>query len=129
MRIMLPGPPVGKPTMTHGDRWKIRTCVAEYRLFCDRLRLKAYGKNRKQPLAGPTRLYVHCFIADTNKQFKRSGPHTQKPDASNILKAVEDALFLNDQVIYSASCVKDWANGSPERIEIEWFIEESEEAA
>jgi len=129
VKVILPGPPVGKPTMTHSDKWNTRECVLEYRAFCDRLRFKAYGKNRKQPLAGPTRLYVHCFIADTNKQFKRYGPHTIKPDASNILKAIEDALFLNDQVIYSASCEKVWANGSPERIEIAWYVEGEEESA
>jgi Holliday junction resolvase RusA-like endonuclease len=124
MKLSLLGPPVGKPTMTHSDKWRERECVLAYRAFCDRLRYKAYGKNSKQNLLGPTRLQVKCFIADTNKQFKRKGPHTQKPDASNILKAVEDALFLNDQVIYSSACVKEWANGSKERIEIEWYTEE-----
>lgn len=123
MKVILPGPIVGKPTMTSSDRWNERDCVLRYRAFCDRLRYKAYGSNRKQPLPGPTRLAVSCFIADTNKHFKRAGPHTQKPDATNILKAVEDALFLNDQVIYSAHCTKAWANGSPERIEVEWFTE------
>jgi len=120
MKYSILGKAIGKPTMTSSDRWKQRDCVMQYRAFCDLLRLKCYGKNVKQPLDGPTRLYVTCYIADTNKQFKRWGPHDQKPDASNILKAVEDALFLNDQKIYSSSCVKCWANGTPERIEVEW---------
>lgn len=122
MRVVLIGKIIGKPTMTHRDKWKDRPCILAYRAFCDRLRYKAYGKNQKQPLPGPTRLKVTCYVKDTTAK-RREGPHTVKPDLSNVVKAVEDALFLNDQQIYTTTSEKFWSNGSAERIEIEWYSE------
>ena len=125
MKVVLLEKPIGKPTQTYADKFADRPTILAYRAFCDRLRYQAYKKNQKQSLLGPTRLYVSCFVKDTTTH-RREGPHTVKPDADNILKAIADALFLNDQAIYVMSCTKLWANGSQERIEIEWFTETGE---
>jgi Holliday junction resolvase RusA-like endonuclease len=49
-------------------------------------------------------------------------PHLVKPDTSNLLKAVEDALFLHDQAIWSVTAQKYYDDGRGPRTEItiEW---------
>jgi Holliday junction resolvase RusA-like endonuclease len=114
--------PVGKPTMVRGDKWKQRPCVMEYRAFCDRLRYKAWGENKKQKLMKPTSLIVTCFFQPATPALSGQlvgEPYVKKPDSSNILKAVEDALFSNDEMIFSSTCKKYWGFSST-HITVEW---------
>jgi len=46
----------------------------------------------------------------------RGKPHTNKPDADNISKNILDALFANDQYVYSCSIEKRWDDGNGARI-------------
>ena len=108
MKIFLMMPAVGKPTMVRGDKWKERPCVLAYRAFCDALRYKAFGKNTKQKLASPAALSVTCYFR-AKEIIWDNRPHAVKPDADNILKAVSDALFSNDHMIYRTHCEKYWS--------------------
>ena len=50
----------------------------------------------------------------------KAGPHTQRPDADNILKAVCDALFVNDEMIYAKTIKKLWSDGAAPRMDVSW---------
>ena len=107
--------------MTTRDKWKDRACVLAYRAWADLLRLKAFGKNQKRLLNGPTRVRMLAFM-DSGKQH-RVGPHALKPDIDNCAKACLDALFVNDHLIYSLQAEKFWCDGGRARIEIEFWEE------
>ena len=115
--LTLYGQPMGKPRQTRSDRWKQRACVVRYRLWADELRLAA-KRTTKIRLTEPTRLDVIAYFENGTKH--RAGPHTVKPDASNVLKGIEDALFENDQMLYHSSLTKFWADGGQARVVIEW---------
>ena len=117
--VVIPGNPIGKPRQTRSDRWKQRPCVVRYRSWADQARLAAFGHpGKKLTLTGPTTLRVVAYI-DSGKQH-RVGPHTVKPDIDNIEKAVMDALFENDQMVYRSSVEKVWADGGLPRVIVEW---------
>ena len=118
MKITVPGNPIAKPRMSQRDKWKQRPCVMRYRGFADAVRLAA-KRTTKIRLTQPTWLIVKCYF-DCGKTH-RTGPHTQKPDADNVLKGISDALFENDEMVWKAWVTKLWADGSQPRVEIEWF--------
>lgn len=118
--IVIPGNPIGKPRQTRSDRWKQRPCVVRYRSWADQARLAAFGHpSKKLTLTGPTTLRVVAYL-EAPKKRHRVGPHTVKPDIDNIEKAVMDALFENDQMVYRSSVEKVWADGGLPRVIVEW---------
>jgi len=84
------------------------------------------------PIAGPVKLSFRAFFPIPQKTPKKKRaamlagdvPHTKAPDASNILKAIEDALntvaYLDDRQIsdYGESC-KRYSDRPRLEIEIE----------
>lgn len=111
------GVPIGKPRMTRADRWKKRPCVMRYRVWADLARQVVYGDlAMKARLLAPTEIVVMAYF-EPPKGKRRLGPHTQKPDGDNILKAVCDALFQNDEMIYKKTVEKYWTNGKA-RVEV-----------
>ena len=89
-----------------------------YWAFAAAVRLAA-KRTTKMTLTQPTCLIIKAYF-DWGKTH-RTGPHTLKPDSSNVLKGVEDALFENDEMIWKTETTKLWADGSVARTEIEWF--------
>jgi Holliday junction resolvase RusA-like endonuclease len=122
------GVPVAKPRQTQSDRWKQRAPVVKYRAFADDVRLAARLAEWKEEERGHYTLTVEFFLpfpksTSARRREELAGtPHTVKPDASNLLKAVEDALFIHDQAIWSVSASKryDDGNGPRTEITIEW---------
>ena len=98
--------PMGKPTMTHADKWKGREVVDRYWSFCDAVR-EAFQRVTKFYSADKIVVVSHF---KTDKKSLWGKPHTIKPDATNILKGVEDALVKNDQTISSVLSEKFWAD-------------------
>jgi len=101
--------PVAKPRMTQSDRWNKRRCVTKYWDFkdkCTALKMKI-----------PTSDAKICFWiqmpkswSKKKKSFYVGQAHLQKPDLSNLLKAVEDACYVNDSIIWHyAELKKRWA--------------------
>jgi Holliday junction resolvase RusA-like endonuclease len=96
--------PCPKPRMTRQDKWRgqkgrkpIRPRVARYRAFADECRLKI-----KQGLEGATIWFVLPMPkswSDRKRAEHNGKPHRQKPDMSNLLKALEDALYDDDSTI------------------------------
>jgi Holliday junction resolvase RusA-like endonuclease len=113
LTITVPGVPVAKPRMTRRDRWAKRAAVMRYRAFADRVRAAsaAAPAHPEKVLS----LVVIAYFAPPKSMEKeqRAGLidqlHRVKPDASNILKGVEDILWpRGDSAIADSRCVKRW---------------------
>ena len=117
--ITVPGAPCAKPRMTRRDKWQRRACVLRYRSWADHARA-LFGLSGKMTLTRPTFLYVTAYfeIPKSRKKLTASDNHTVKPDADNVLKAVCDALFENDQFVISAHVMKQWAGTEGPRTKI-----------
>lgn len=100
-------PPVPKPRMTQSDKWKKRDCVLRYRLFCDEVRLRGV----ELPPSGASITFIMPMPESwpKRKRDEMDGkPHQQKPDLSNLIKALEDAVHLDDSHIWQYSAEKAW---------------------
>ena len=106
-----PVSPVAKPRMTQRDRWKTgreaRPAVKKYRLFCDAIR--AHGVTLEP--GGQHVLFVFPMPTSWSKAKRatmRWQPHQQRPDVDNLMKALCDALFEDDSVVYDWRITKIW---------------------
>jgi Holliday junction resolvase RusA-like endonuclease len=84
--------PVAKPRMTQADKWKQRDCVLRYRAFCDEVRARMGALD----LIDTSITFGVPMPKSWSKKKKLAmcgQPHTQKPDLSNFLKSIEDALY------------------------------------
>jgi len=100
--------PVPKPRMSRRDKWHLRKCVAEYWAFRDLVKLSRV----KVPEAG-AHIVFHIPMPKSwsaKKKLEMNGqPHTQKPDLDNLIKALLDAIYGDDSVVWSISAEKRWA--------------------
>ena len=120
--IEIPGEPIGKgrPRLGRGHTYTPEKTRAWEKMAA----LEAMRQYRGNPLEGPVKLTVRAVFAIPGwwpkwKQEQAMGGwvvHTVKPDASNVLKAVEDALngivFRDDSQIASVSIDK-WYGPEP----------------
>jgi len=109
--------PCPKPRMTRSDVWKKRPCVMRYREFCDQVRAAGV----KLPECG-AQITFYLPIPESwsrTKFAKHYGePHQQRPDLSNLLKALEDAVYGEDSHIWHyAELRKIWSDAGGIRIE------------
>lgn len=92
--------------MTQRDAWEKRACVERYRTFCDELRLRGarlpYAYRAEFVLPMP-----ESWPADF-KLLMDGRPALLKPDTSNLIKALEDALVPNDEVLHCIAGSKVW---------------------
>jgi Holliday junction resolvase RusA-like endonuclease len=109
--------PCPKPRMTRADKWKKRPCVLRYREFCDQVRAAGI----KLPECGAS---VTFFLpmpeswSEAKLEQRYGTPHQQRPDLSNLLKALEDAVYGEDSVIWSyAEVRKIWSDQGSIRVE------------
>lgn len=87
-----------------------------WRAAVDRaVRLAISASQRATPLfTGPVRLHaVFTFAPPKGHEYRMDLPHTHKPDASNLLKLVEDVMeaagvFGNDSQVSAPAPVKWW---------------------
>jgi Holliday junction resolvase RusA-like endonuclease len=109
--------PVPKPRQTRSDRWKKRPCVMRYRAFADQVR--AAGVTLPSAEAD-VRFYIP--LAPSTPRHIRAAcdemPHQQRPDCDNLLKALLDAVFKDDSMVYDIRVSKFWTDG-PGYIEVE----------
>ena len=120
----VPGVPIAKPRQTQSDRWKQREPVVKYRAFADLLRLyaqKAHWRESENTLYTLILVfYLPIPKSVSLKQQKRLAGHRHpvKPDLSNLIKSVEDSLFLHDQAICAVTAEKLYDDGKGPRTEI-----------
>ncbi len=101
--------PVPKPRMTRRDKWlkPPRPAVKRYWDFANlckllKIVLPCYGAHVIFILPIPQSM-------PTKKRNELNGkPHMQRPDLSNLLKALEDAIYQEDSVIYDIHVTKLW---------------------
>lgn len=101
--------PVPKPRQTRSDKWNKRPAVMRYRAFADECRLK--GVKIKE--AGSHIIFVLPMPKSwtiIKKDKMRGTPHQQKPDTSNLIKALEDALYDDDAAIWDYRLTKVWGD-------------------
>lgn len=92
--------------MTVSDKWKQRPCVMRYRAFRDEVRFKKVFLPEQPHII----FYMPMPMSWSKKKAERMvhSPHTQKPDADNLVKALFDALFENDCHIWDFRVTKRW---------------------
>lgn len=106
--------PVPKPRMTQADRWKKRPCVSRYRAYCDLLRLRrirvphAYRFEFVLPMP--------ASWSEATKAAMDGQPHLVRPDTSNLIKAVEDALVPRDERLHTVEATKVWGRAGRLRV-------------
>jgi hypothetical protein len=112
LHIVLAGPPMGKPRMTQRDKWAKRDCVVRYRDWADRLRAAAGTVPPAKSVLDLS--WVAYFEPPASWSKKRrwaaiGEPHRVKPDASNILKGIEDILWPDgDSALAAGHYEKLW---------------------
>ncbi len=114
--------PMGAVRLNRYDKWKKRPVVLRYHAFRDSLRLAMQTQVGQIP--PPDELIVKAFIRmpdswPKNKKARLVGErHKQKPDADNLGKAAQDALWEDDSVISDLIISKRWCAPGNERLEI-----------
>lgn len=99
--------PVAKPRMTKSDKWRKRPATAKYWHFVDLCRLNRVVL----PCFGAHVTFVLPMPGSWSKKKRvvmDSKPHMVRPDLSNLLKALEDAIYQEDSVIYDVHIQKQW---------------------
>ena len=126
LRFKYVGAPMGKPRMTRSDKWKKRPKVMRYRAFADGIRA-ACGDVPSNP--DGVIVTAHCPMPPSwskKKQAEHDGrPMRQTPDWDNIGKAVCDALFEEDSMIWFGVTIKFWCPVGQERLEVELLYAKS----
>jgi len=99
--------PMGKPRMTRADKWKKRPEVLRYRAFCDHVRL--LGVVLPEAGAHVTFILPMPPSWSNKKRLLHDGlPHQAKPDCDNMLKALMDAIYVDDAHVWDCRVTKIW---------------------
>ena len=101
--------PIPEPRQSRRDRFKPRACVSRYHAFKDEVRLRQVAT---QP-SGDRIIFLLPMPASWSEKKRnqmRGQPHQQKSDTDNLLKALWDALYQDDQHLYHAEILKFWAD-------------------
>lgn len=87
------------------------------------------ARHTNGPIEGPVSLTIEATFAMPQSWSKKKRaamdgrPHTQVPDLSNLVKAIEDALnrvvFADDRQIASGSQSKFWGHTDETRVTVE----------
>ena len=102
--------PCPKPRMTQRDKWAKRPAVLRYRAFADECRLRM-GPIKLDGCAITFCLPMPASWSVAKKQQHDGAPHRSKPDLSNLIKALEDALYGDDaHIALYARLEKRWAH-------------------
>lgn len=107
--------PVPKPRMTQSDAWKKRPAVLRYFDFKDKV------KRLGITIPNSNFRVIFCMPMPESwskkKKAEMSGkPHQQKPDVDNLCKALFDAIFENDCMIWDCRMTKRWSTEGKIRI-------------
>lgn len=93
--------PLGKPTMTQHDKYARKPCVLRYWAFCEECQLKGVTVQVHDDITFV--LPMPASWSAKKKAAHDGKPHLQKPDTSNMLKAIEDAVHQNDSHLWHYS--------------------------
>lgn len=124
IRFTIPLAMMGKPRMTHRDKWKKRPCVVRYRDWMDAARPFIPANLPTSPSGlSWTAYFPFPKSYSKKKRAELSGkPHQEKPDRDNCDKGLLDFLFTQDKSVAFGTIRKLWDDGSGARIEIEVIL-------
>ncbi len=102
--------------MTQQDKWKKRPATTKYWEWCDIAREHA-GVSKEQKIDAEdffgVVVFAHCSVPKSYSNKKREAMQgtfcRTKPDTDNIMKALCDALFENDEKVCIMHGYKYWA--------------------
>jgi Holliday junction resolvase RusA-like endonuclease len=103
--------PFPKPRMTRGSTWS--PAAKRYWAFKDEVKLLARSKRLVLSGSGDTIVFLLPMPFGWAKSKKNSSllaPHRSRPDLDNLLKALWDALEIEDKHIYGVTAIKLWSN-------------------
>ena len=117
MKVSYPIIPVAKPRMTQSDKWRMRDCCRKYWDFKDQV--------EKHKITIPEQGAKITFILPLPGSYSRKkklalngNAHQLRPDLSNLIKALEDAIFAEDSHIWNyGGLTKIWGYEGGIRIE------------
>lgn len=105
--------PVAKPRMTQKDKYNPSKAAQRYWAYKDELVLKARLARFE---IGPA--FRAIFLMPMPKSWTKKKrrqmvgqPHQQKPDTDNLLKALKDALLVEDSHVWDEQGIKVWTDG------------------
>ncbi|MDF7650772.1 RusA family crossover junction endodeoxyribonuclease [Erwiniaceae bacterium L1_54_3] len=108
--------PMGKPRMTQRDKFTRRPETNRYWAFKAEVRLRGVSV----PESG-CRITFVLPMPDSWSKKKRAEhigrPHQKKPDVDNLHKALMDALFDDDCIVWDARITKIWGEKGQIKIE------------
>ncbi len=99
--------PCPKPRMTQRDKWMPRPEVLRYWAFKEEVSLKRVHV----PDCGSHVIFILPMPkswSGRKRQTMCGMPHTAKPDVDNLIKALLDAVYANDQHIWDLRKSKIW---------------------
>lgn len=99
--------PVPKPRMTQSDKWKKRKCVENYWLFKDQVA----AFDVVLPVSGAHVIFYLPMPKSWSAKKKKAmqfQPHRQRPDVDNLLKALADGVYGQDEIIWDIRVSKFW---------------------
>jgi len=102
---IIPIKAMGKPTMTAKSKFTKPSAIYYLTDYCPTIRA-AFNRTSK---------FLRCDRIEVIVSFKTDDatlfgkPHSQKPDSTNILKGVEDALLIDDSG-NEVKCSKHWGD-------------------
>lgn len=103
------------PRLTNRDRWKKRPVVLDYFAFRDEVRARGV----KVPIPSKVTFWMPFPVSWSlkKKRLMNAAPHLVRPDIDNLLKALIDAVFPEeDAMVWSIWSEKRW--GSSPGIEV-----------
>jgi Holliday junction resolvase RusA-like endonuclease len=103
--------PMGAPRQTKRDQWGTnkRPIIVKYHAYRDELRRQASKMSFTPPAAGCHFVFRMPVPKSYSKKLKASllgGPHQEKPDFDNLVKAFLDALCESDSYVWDARVTK-----------------------
>lgn len=143
LRFDIPGAPVGAVRQTRRDSFKPSAAVERYRDWrdlarrhfrdarhCAIIQTPGFDYRKKDPqrfdyTRAPDEVHLVAYFDlprersnVRNLELLPEAAHREKPDGDNVLKALVDALFVEDKGIYNMSIIKKWAREGGARLEV-----------
>lgn len=116
--------PMGKPRMTQRDKFFKREVTDRYWELKRQLKLQAEGFKFLMPSSHIHVIFYLPMPDGWHKQRKIDSdgkPHQSRPDADNLIKALQDSLCSEDSYIWDVRITKRWAySGSIEIYKINY---------
>ena len=97
--------PVPAPRQVRSDTWKPRKSVQKYRAFRDEIRFRMKRNQIPKDVKCVEMVFVMPMAQSWSKKKKtetEGGPHRQKPDIDNLVKAFLDSVCLDDDAFIPA---------------------------